>query len=401
MKKFLTMFCSLCLCLGMATGCSSTTDDTPTDDMNETGEIDQTTFEELLEAGKENGKKVTVYSTHSVVVSACEAFKNKFDLDVEFECTQIGDTDQITQVATEVSTGAAGADIIFIQDGARVLTDLVDEGYVVNWYNQEIYDAVGEEQAEPLLVWDYCNKVFIYNTDNVAEDEINNIWYVTDEKYAGTVMMKDPFTEGVNMDFLTVITSDENAALLEEAYKEYYGEDLVLDDDCPNAGYQWIKMLYNNGLVVGTSDGDMAQSIGAEGQTKPWSGLITLNKYVKNLEIGYKLGYTSDVTPFAGFIYPIYGLLTSNADNPEMAKAFLCWLYTEDGWFGDGETTLNDGSVYVGMTGRQGDYSANTSLAVADGDQKLSVWKDILIVEDPEYAAEHRADVEDFINLIK
>lgn len=401
MKKFLTMFCSLCLCLGMATGCSSTTDDTPTDDTNETGEIDQTTFEELLEAGKENGKKVTVYSTHSVVVSACEAFKNKFDLDVEFECTQIGDTDQITQVATEVSTGAAGADIIFIQDGARVLTDLVDEGYVVNWYNQEIYDAVGEEQAEPLLVWDYCNKVFIYNTDNVAEDEINNIWYVTDEKYAGTVMMKDPFTEGVNMDFLTVVTSDENAVLLEEAYKEYYGEDLVLDDDCPNAGYQWIKMLYNNGLVVGTSDGDMAQSIGAEGQTKPWSGLITLNKYVKNLEIGYKLGYTSDVTPFAGFIYPIYGLLTSNADNPEMAKAFLCWLYTEDGWFGDGETTLNDGSVYVGMTGRQGDYSANTSLAVADGDQELSVWKDILIVEDPEYAAEHRADVEDFINLIK
>ncbi|WP_071440972.1 ABC transporter substrate-binding protein [Traorella massiliensis] len=401
MKKFLTMFCSLCLCLGMATGCSSTTDDTPTDDTNETGEIDQTTFEELLEAGKENGKKVTVYSTHSVVVSACEAFKNKFDLDVEFECTQIGDTDQITQVATEVSTGAAGADIIFIQDGARVLTDLVDEGYVVNWYNQEIYDAVGEEQAEPLLVWDYCNKVFIYNTDNVAEDEINNIWYVTDEKYAGTVMMKDPFTEGVNMDFLTVVTSDENAALLEEAYKEYYGEDLVLDDDCPNAGYQWIKMLYNNGLVVGTSDGDMAQSIGAEGQTKPWSGLITLNKYVKNLEIGYKLGYTSDVTPFAGFIYPIYGLLTSNADNPEMAKAFLCWLYTEDGWFGDGETTLNDGSVYVGMTGRQGDYSANTSLGVADGDQELSVWKDILIVEDPEYAAEHRADVEDFINLIK
>ena len=214
-------------------------------------------------------------------------------------------------------------------------------------------------------------------------------------------MMKDPFTEGVNMDFLTVITSDENAALLEEAYKEYYGEDIVLDDDCPNAGYQWIKMLYNNGLVVGTSDGDMAQSIGAEGQTKAWSGLITLNKYVKNLEIGYKLGYSSDVSPFAGFIYPIYGLLTANADNPEMAKAFLCWLYTEDGWFGDGETTLNDGSVYVGMTGRQGDYSANTSLGVAEGDQELSVWEDILIVEDPEYAAEYRADVEDFINLIK
>ena len=80
-----------------------------------------------------------MYSTHSVVVSGCEAFKNKYNLDVEFECTQIGDTNQITQVAEEVASGAEGADLIFIQDGARVMSDLVDEGYVYNWYNQEIY----------------------------------------------------------------------------------------------------------------------------------------------------------------------------------------------------------------------------------------------------------------------
>lgn len=407
MRKVLTVLCCFFLCAAALSGCSDKGTKEPEkqpDNAQTPGEstegIDQSTFEELLQKGIENGKKVTVYSTHSVVVSGCEAFKNKYNLDVEFECTQIGDTNQITQVAEEVASGAEGADLIFIQDGARVMSDLVEEGYVYNWYNQEIYDLVGAD-TEPLLVYDYCNKVFIFNSDNVKEEDLSNIWYVTDEQYKGTVQMKDPYSEGVNMDFLTQITSDDYAAKLEAAYKDYYGTDLVLDSDCPNAGYQWIKMLYNNGLVVGSSDGDIAQAIGAEGQSEQWSALITLNKYKKNLDKGYKLGFASSVTPFAGFIYPIYGLLTSNADNPDMAKAFLCWLFTEEGWFGNGELKINDGSLYNGMTGRFGDYSGNTNLKVTDGDKTVKEWKAILVEEDPIYCSEHRADVEDFINLIK
>lgn len=367
----------------------------------EAGLPDQATFEELLEAGKANGNKLTIYSTHSVTVSAVEAFANKFGIDIELvEGTQIGDNDQITQVAAEVGADVAGADIIFIQDGARTLTDLVEEGYVYNWYNQEIYDKVGED-CEPLLVWDYCNKVFIYNSETVADGELTNIWYTTDPQYAGTVQMKDPEKEGVNMNFLVMLTSEENSAVLEEAYKEYYGQDLVLDPDCPNAGYQWIKMTYQNGALLGSSDGDIAQAIGTEGQSEKWSALITLNKFKKNLDTGYKLGYVDEMTPVAGFIYPIYGLLTKNADTPDLAKAFLVWLYTEDGWAGDGETVQRDGSVYVGMTGRFGDYSGNQSLAVADGDKTVKEWKSILIQEDPEFCAANRADVEDFIKMIK
>lgn len=367
----------------------------------EAGLPDQATFEELLAAGKENGNKLTIYSTHSVTVSAVEAFANKFDIDIELvEGTQIGDNDQITQVAAEVGADVAGADIIFIQDGARTLTDLVEEGYVYNWYNQEIYDVVGED-CEPLLVWDYCNKVFIYNSDNVAAEDLTNIWYATDPEYYGTLQMKDPEKEGVNMNFLVMLTSDEYSAILEEAYEAYYGEALVLDPDCVNAGYQWIKMAYQNGLLLGSSDGDIAQAIGAEGQSEKWSALITLNKYKKNLDVGYKLGYVEEMEPVAGFIYPIYGLLTSNADNPELAKAFLVWLYTEDGWFGDGETVQRDGSVYVGMTGRFGDYSGNQSLEVVEGDKNVQEWKTLLIQEDPEFCAANRADVEDFIKTIK
>ena len=421
MKKILALLLAAMMVLSMAAcGAEKTTETSApaqSDAAQESTEgetqaeatVDQTTFEQLLEAGKANGNKLTIYSTHSVTVSAVEAFANKFGIDINLvEGTQIGDNDQITQVATEVSNNVAGADVIFIQDGARTVSELVDEGYVYNWYNQEILDAVGDD-CEPLLVWDYCNKVFIYNTDYVNEGEITNIWYATDPQYAGTLQMKDPEKEGVNMNFLVMLTSDENAAKMADAYKDYYGTDIVLDSDCPNAGYQWIKMMYQNGAVLGDSDGNIAKAIGnpeQESDTK-WSALITLNKYVKNRKDStknpgnYTLNYVEDMTPVAGFIYPIYGLITKNADNPDLAKAFLVWLFTEEGWKGDGVTTQRDGSVYKGMSGRLGDYSGNQSLGVEEGDKPVTEWKQILIQEDPIWAAEHRADVEDFIKTIK
>ncbi|MBQ9565013.1 MAG: extracellular solute-binding protein [Synergistaceae bacterium] len=398
MKKFLSLVCCLALALSLA-ACAFAAESGP----------DEATFEALLAAGKANGNKLTIYTTHSVVVSAVEAFANKFGIDLsKVEGTQIGDNNQITQVATEVSSNVPGADIIFIQDGARTVSELVDEGYVYNWYNKEILDKVGAD-CKPLLVWDYCNKVFIYNTDYVEGGELNNIWYCTDPKYAGTLQMKDPEKEGVNMNFLVMLTSDENAALLEKAYKDYYGKELKLDADCPNAGYQWIKMMYRNGLVAGDSDGNIAKAIGNPKQEAPtkWSALITLNKYVKNRKDSvakpgnYTLNYVEDMKPVAGFIYPIYGLITANADNPDLAKAFLVWLFTEEGWQGDGKTTQRDGSVYVGMTGRFGDYSGNQSLPVAKGDSPVTEWKKILIQEDPIFAAANRAEVEDFIKVIK
>ena len=408
MKKLLTLLMALLVCFALV-GCSGSSNEgggeAPAEETT-TGP-DQATFEELLAAGIENGNKLTIYSTHSVACSALEAFMIKYAPGIEYEGTQIGDTNQVTQVAQEVKEGVSGADIIFIQDGARVLTDLVEEGYVENWYNQEIYDLVGED-CEPLLVWDYCNKVIMYNNGadfTYNEGDINNIWYCTDPANKGAFCMKDPTTEGVNMNFLVNLTADENAAKLEAAYKDYYGTDLVLDADCPNAGYQFIKMMYQNEMVLGSSDSTIAKDIAAA--EKPMSGLLTLNKYLKSRDVRddgvtYNLLYaTNDVNPTAGFIYPIYGLQVANADNPELAKAFLIWLYSEEGWYGDGEMTIADGSVYKGMKGRYGDYSGNTANPVAEGDMSVKEWKKILVQEDAVQAAEYRADVEDFIQLIK
>ena len=405
MKKLFALLLAVLMVLSLA-GCSGNGGETPKEEPKE--EPAAETFEELLAAGIANGNKLTVYTTHSVAVSALEAFMIKYAPGIEYEGQQIGDTNQVTQVAQEVKEGVAGADIIFIQDGARVLTDLVEEEYVYNWYNEEIKSLVGAD-CEPLLVWDYCNKVIMYNNggeNTYSEGDINNIWYATDPANKGAFWMKDPTTEGVNMNFLVNLTSDENAAKLAEAYKAYYGKDIELDADCKNAGYQFIKMIYKNDMMLGSSDSTIAKDIAAA--EKPQSGLLTLNKYLKSrAETAegsgvYNLLYTKDdVNPFAGFIYPIYALQVANADNPELAKAFLIWLYSKEGWYGDGEMTVADGGVYKGMQGRYGDYSGNTSNPNAEGDMSVVEWKKILVQEDARQAAEYRADVEDFIQLIK
>ena len=161
MKKILSGLCCAAMLLSLIACSSGTADQSqapskapddqtpasqPAEDQTPASSVEQTTFEELLESGKANGNKLTIYSTHSVTVSAVEAFANKFGIDIDLvEGTQIGDNNQITQVATEVSSGVSGADIIFIQDGARTVSELVDEGYVYNWYNQEILDKVGAD----------------------------------------------------------------------------------------------------------------------------------------------------------------------------------------------------------------------------------------------------------------
>ena len=409
MKKLFALLLAVLMVLSLA-GCSNGgggETPAPTEEPTEEPAAAET-FDELLAAGIANGKKLTVYTTHSVAVSALEAFMAKYAPGIEYDGQQIGDTEQVTKVAQEVKEGVEGADIIFIQDGARVLTDLVEEGYVYNWYNDEIKNLVGAD-CEPLLVWDYCNKVIMYNNGSdktYKEGDITNLWFATDPANKGAFWMKDPTTEGVNMNFLVNLTSDENAAKLAEAYKAYYGKDIELDADCKNAGYQFIKMLYQNEMMLGSSDSTIAKDIAAA--EKPQCGLLTLNKYNKakgETAEGsgvYNLLYSKDdVTPFAGFIYPIYGLQVANADNPELAKAFLIWLYSEEGWYGDGQMTVADGGVYKGMQGRLGDYSGNTSNPVGDGDISVVEWKKLLVQEDAKQAAEYRADVEDFIQLIK
>jgi iron(III) transport system substrate-binding protein len=337
------------------------------------------THEELVAAAKEEGK-VVVYSITSRIANAAEGFSEKYGIEVE--ATNLKDFELIEKVSKEGSTGAAGADFVIAQDGGRVMGELINLNYLYNYVPESMKDVIPSEFQNP-LVMSFINKLFIFNNELSTEEPFTNVWALTTDEWAGNFQFKNPFQESVNANFMTMVTHPDIANQLAKAYKDYFGKEIELTT--PNAGYEWIKAILENDLILTTSDTKTAESIGIKGQDKTHNaGLFVFSKlrYVetKNLALQPML----DVEPFAGFYYPIYMLVSSNARHPNAAKLFIEYLLTEEGfkpWSSD-----------------MGTYSSNPNIAINEGDYPMTTWVDILVEEDPAYCFENRAEVEEFLN---
>lgn len=344
--------------------------------------IDDISYDELVEKAKAEGKLV-VYASTDIHRKACEAFAEKYGIEVEF--THLGDTALISKVVGEAEANVTtGADVIFSQDGASLQMQLIDSGYVYNWVSSRIAEVVDESNLNP-LVHEFCTKAFIYNNETTGDQKVYyNVWQLTDPEYAGLFQFKDPTTETVGMNFLAMCVTDEYADELAKAYKEYYGKDIVLTTE--NAGYEWIKGLYENGMIMGKSDTKIAEAVGAKGQNQVPIGLFTFSKFFSAAEKNLALATAEDMIPFGGFYYPLYSQITSYCQHPYAAKLYIEFVMSEEGW--------------AAWNGRVGHYSANVNIHCAEKDFELSYWDKYLLKENAQLAASTRASVEDFINQI-
>ena len=338
------------------------------------------THEQLVAAAKAEGR-VVVYSTTSRIANAAEAFEKLYGIKVEY--SNLNDGALIQKVTTEVGGRIAGADFVISQDSGRVFGQLLATNYLVNYVPPSLVNVIPQKYQNP-LVFQLVNKVFIFNSERSTNPVISNAWEVTEPQWRGLIQFKAPNTEGVNMNFLTMVTSPEWAAKLAQAYQSRYGRAITLTT--PNAGYEWIKAFFGNGLVLGNSDTTISENIGIKGQPQTTMGLFVYSK--SRFEEGKNLALTpmTEITPFSGFIYPLYIHLTANARNVNAAKLFIEYLMTPEGF----EPWAKD----------VGAYSPNPNVRVNDGDHPVSFWEPRLVPDDPQYIFEHRAEVEEFVNNI-
>ncbi len=337
------------------------------------------THEELVAAAQQEGK-VVVYSVTSRIANAAKAFTEKYGIQVE--ATNLKDFELVEKISKEGSTGAVGADFVLCQDGGRVMGELINLEYLYNYVPPTMKDVIPVEFQNP-LAFAFINKVFIFNNEKVKDYPFTNIWALTTPEWAGNFQFKNPFQEGVNANFLTMVTKPEIADEIAAAYKDYFGKEIELTT--PNAGYEWIKSILENKLILTTSDTKTAEYIGIKGQNKSHNaGLFVFSKlrYVDSKNLA--LQPIMDVAPFSGFYYPIYALMSSRAQNPNAAKLFIEYLLTEDG--------------FTPWSANMGTYSSNPAIPIQEGDYPMSTWVNILIKEDPTYCFEHRAEVEEFLN---
>ena len=376
MKKFLALILAACMLLCAVPALA---------DVAETvASAENLTHDELVEKAMAEEGTFIVYGNTSRIANAAEDFGALYGLTVE--SNNLKDAEIYTKLESEITGSAKGADMVMIQDGAS-LVYAIEDGWVINYVPASVKDTIDDIDMNP-LVHQYINKVFIYNNlgDNVPA--IKNVWELTDEAMKGNIIFKSPDTEMVNMNFLVMLTTDEWSGKLEEAYKAWKGEDIDLGS-YQNAGYKWIAEFLSN-CTFGSSDTTIAEEISqdtAEGKI----GLFVLSKLrsssvlTDNLTVAQydatETGYA--VEPFSGFMYPMYAMVSSAATRPYTAMLFIEYLMTADGFQPWGKSI--------------GAYSPSTAITPNEGDLGIEVWKDTLVMEDPEYILDNFDEVNTFV----
>ncbi|MDR1948028.1 MAG: ABC transporter substrate-binding protein [Spirochaetaceae bacterium] len=338
------------------------------------------THDELVAAAKAEGR-VVVYSITSRISNAAEAFEKTYGIKVEY--SNLKDGELIEKVTKEVGGRIDGADFVISQDSGRVYGQLIATRFLLNYVPESMKQVIPQQYQDP-LIFQLINKVFIFNDEKTKNPVIKNVWEVTEPKWKGLIQFKDPNTEGVNMNFLTMLTSPEWSAKLEQAYEKLYGRKLVLTTK--NAGYEWIKGFFGNGLVLGNSDTTISENIGIKGQPQTTMGLFVYSKTRFDASKNLTLLPMTEIEPFSGFLYPAFLHLTANAKHPNAAKLFIEYLLTQEG--------------FAPWARDVGAYSSNPNIPVNAGDYPVSFWEPRLVPEDPQFLFEHRAEVEEFVNNI-
>ena len=361
------------------------------------------TYDELHAKAKEevgNGT-VSVYGNSSQLEKALEKFTEETGIKVSN--TKEGDADIYNHLSTAFQSNTYIADMVLLQDGNMLQSEMLDPGYLLNFIPKEASGTIADDDTVPMAAV-YLNKIFMYNnfnaegTEHSLKNYITNVWQLAgtaaDKGHIANPSFKTPTTENVNMNFLVMLTSDAYVAKLKTAYKNFYGKDYVEEKAYKNIGYKWVAEFLKNSQAH-SSDGTACKDV-----AKAKGGTVALVNYNKikdlkgddvygaenvnnlsfpSLELGDK-----KVNGFGGFCYKMYSMVAANAKYPYAACALVSYITSKAGF----ENAWGAKAGY---------YSTNSTTKIASNDKEIAWWKERLVVEDPEVVAANYEDVSMFV----
>lgn len=328
-------------------------------------------------------------------------------------------TTLLAEVENNIKDGYSGA---ILQDGYQLGRNL---DTFVNYVPKEWKEATGvniERDSNPFAL-QYNFKTWMANNKN-GDTVIDNVWDITAEKYKGKLDTMDPRNENVNMDWLIMLTSDEECDKLKAAYEDASNDNKTIDfSTYANYGekqkyaYAFIDKFIEN-AVFHDDDGKAVNKLA---QTPGDIGWVVYSKITNvkeseaiskaNIVIG-ALGSdnadgaakgASSMKGFGGFMYKHYPTVMPNAKYPYATCAFINILSTTE-------------EAYSVWAGDVGDYPTMPSInkdrtkdGYVDGENKFpclndptSDWwndpsKGAAIIETPSYIKTKYNSVMSFI----
>jgi iron(III) transport system substrate-binding protein len=366
--------------LGLLAACAGPTE--PAADADTT-DWDAMTHEELVTAAEEEGT-VSVYAFTSRIASIEEAFEAEYP-GIDVIASDISSTELIQRLASEHAAGSATADVAYVSDAPVVVTELLADGILTPYLPSRVADAIPAEHQEPLVANRISTKVLMYNEEAHPDGApVDNLWELTEDAWAGKVVLVDPTVRGDYLDLVTEMSLQADA--MAEAYEAHFGAPIELREGIEDAGLQFVADLYANDAVLVDDTDTVNAAIGATGQEAPPIGFSTYSDRRDNEDEGWALQVAAGVAPSPGIAFPALLGVTANAENPAAARLLIDFM------MGDDSETGGPGfePFYVA-----GDYPTRTDVTAPEGAvslEELGAWS-----IDVEASAERRDAVADFL----
>lgn len=284
------------------------------------------TDEELYQQAIEEGGTVTLYSISSRCGKVAEAFMAKYP-ELKCESFDISTNELLEKVTREHDAGQYVADVVHIKDQDGSLYNEYVKNKVFYLYQPaDIFshiDSQYTDTATPLYI--ELTQLF-YNAEAYPDGSpITNIWQLTEPQWQGKIMMQNPLDNLSWGSWITGFCVGEVPDQLAAAYKELYGEDLVLSEGCANAGYEFLKRLHDNKPTYTSSSDEIAESVGTPGQSDPPVGFSASSKLRKKEDNGWVLApvnlYPTTGIPAINTLYVVEG-----CEHPAAAKLLIRFM---------------------------------------------------------------------------
>ena len=331
----------------------------------------------LVAAAQKEGELVAYWHS-SRIDQAAKNFQAKYGIRVKG--TKMNDAEQSERILREADAKNVQVDVLGYEDGPLLESRLVPEGYVVSWLPPDLADVVPPNSRNP-LIYQWQPRMFGYNTEVYGSTcPVNNVWQLTDPKWRSKVIIRDPLVTSSQLGFFSAIVSQPK--MMEQAYQDWAGKPLDVKEE--NAGWEYLKRLFQNDVIVMNADGDVGDAVGAAGQKEPPIGLYTLTKHRDIKEKNLKIATCRDMKPFMGYALPTYAVIAKDAPHPNAARLWIHYVLTPEGvspW------TVDD----------MGGFSSNPNAAVhPDNEGTWAEWEKHLLSFDNKTSLALRQRLLDF-----
>ncbi len=286
--------------------------------------------------------RVVLYSDTARALTAAESFMRAY-AGITAEAYTLSSHDIYLRFLDDLQRGKPTADVYLVSDAPRTL-QLWAQRRLWNYVPDNLAAVLPEPSRSPMLVHHWSAFTLVYNPKVSPQAPIDNWWDLTRPEWRGRVALPDPV--GDERTFYLMATIAQHGEEFTQAYRAEFGRELVLDADCINGGYQWIKALLANQPILLTSDAEVAHLVGNAKADKAYIGLCGSEQYAKvqRGDLALTILY-ENMAPTAGLKWNTYLALVDQALHPNAAKLLVQWLMGDQAGR-DGYAPWHESGIY-------------------------------------------------------